>query len=386
MDVLATEPKLAIRGGSLPPIHLQCSSPLESGSAIWTDQGQRAETLREAQKHLKQCSMVGCPRCCWHKISKPNNKWLQVGWRLMKPGFPGSEAAAVETIASSSVCWCVPAFTGSVWGLGCLPCSKYAGLGTFTNFSACRKLFKPTLLKRHAASKGHLAKCSSMLGVKLGSNGHPIVAALSGDSLALLLDHLLKGRSLASFVNGTSSKTYAMQWCLHEAIKELDRTFLEKAVTIVLCRDERAGQLAVRFRAATSDMQTRSGLIGIVEHCGGKATQITQATRIAIRRLCTTFEGSPSARLKETRCSGLEKLVQGKIEVVVNDAAANEMLAGDVGRGRRVAQAADCNPAAQADPRLMDDIDRPLTPNLILVARDWAHSFRRPVPGFQNSL
>lgn len=170
-----------------------------------------------------------------------------------------------------------------------------------------------------------------------------------------------------------------MQWCLHEALKEVSRNFLKLASTVVLCRDEREGQLAVRFRAANAELQTHAGLLGIATDCGGKATQISQATRIVIRRMHTTNTGCPGKRLKTKRCKIDEVRTASKIEVIVNDSAANEMLAGNIGRGRRAAQPHECDAAAGYDRRLCEDVEVTLTPNVILVARDWAHSFRRTV-------
>ena len=68
-----------------------------------------------------------------------------------------------------------------------------------------------------------------------------------------------------------------------------------------------------------------------------------------------------------------------KVEIVMSDAAANELLAGQVSRGRR-------------DTRLEADNVEVLTPNLLLVGRDKAHAFRKVLQrpyladGFLNTV
>jgi len=217
-----------------------------------------------------------------------------------------------------------------------------------------------------------------MLGAEgaAGPTGGSVAGAPGEDDFDKLLGHLVKGKSLASF-NNTSSKGEVMQWCLHEALKEVSRNFLKSASTVVLCRDEREGQLAVRFRAANDELNTHAGLLGIASDCGGKATQISQATRIVIKRMHTRYTGCPGKRLHPERCKADEVSTASKIEVIVNDSASNEMLAGNVGRGRRAAQPHECDAAAGYDPRLHKYVEHVLTPNVILIARDRAHSFRR---------
>ena len=330
------------------------------------------ESRCQASKHVRTCNKRGCVRCLWHSKAHRRHLWLQLGWALPADNIPA------EALALSTSSWCSSAFSNGRWGMGCIACAKVRSVSFFGKFKACRRHFKPTLLRRHAASKLHRAACTEMLGAEgaAGPTGGSVAGAPGEEDFAKLLGHLVKGKSLSSFSN-TSSKGEVMQFCLHEALKEVSRDFLKSASTVVLCRDEREGQLAVRFRAANDELKTHAGLLGIASDCGGKATQISQATRIVIKRMHTRYTGCPGNRLKTERCKADEISTASKIEVIVNDSASNEMLAGNVGRGRRAAQPHECDAAAGYDPRLHKDVEHVLTPNVILIARDWAHSFRR---------
>jgi hypothetical protein len=66
----------------------------------------------------------------------------------------------------------------------------------------------------------------------------------------------------------------------------------------------------------------------------------------------------------------LAKHLQERIEVIVTDSAANELLAGDIGRGRREGHAEDLDATASAQPDLRAQLTETLTPNLILIGRD----------------
>jgi hypothetical protein len=147
---------------------------------------------------------------------------------------------------------------------------------------------------------------------------------------------------------------------------ENSRDFLRRAVTIVLIRDERAGRLLIRWRASTAGLESRAGIIGVCKGMpSSEAEAINQATGHAINKFCTSRFGMPRAtRLPAPFVdTALERHIRDRIEIIVTDAAANELLAGNQGRGRRGAG------------------DPDLTPNLMLVARDHAHASRRTTCG-----
>lgn len=174
-------------------------------------------------------------------------------------------------------------------------------------------------------------------------------------------------RSMRGPSGSASDRASLMRWCISEAILEDARAFLRKARTIVLIRDERNGRLLIRWRGATAGLEARAGVMGVCKAMpSSEAEAINQATGRIITRFCTSRSAPP----RSTRLPGpivdadLERHIRDRVEIIVTDAAANELLAGNQGRARRGA-------AELA----------PLTPNLMLVARDHAHASRRTALG-----
>ncbi|CAK9097012.1 Uncharacterized protein SCF082_LOCUS45530 [Durusdinium trenchii] len=172
-----------------------------------------------------------------------------------------------------------------------------------------------------------------------------------------------------------------MVWCLHEALLQSEQNALRSSVTISLARDARRSRLMVRFGSCSNLFKIRVGLLGVERGGGDRAGQIVESTRAIITRFCSKwakpprwFNGPEPFFDKE-----LFQMVCDKVEIVMSDAAANELLAGQVSRGRR-------------DTRLEADNVEVLTPNLLLVGRDKAHAFRKVLQrpyladGFLNTV
>lgn len=175
-----------------------------------------------------------------------------------------------------------------------------------------------------------------------------------------MLDDLMGGRATSG---PASSKVRAMKWCLEEALLESQRAALSNSRTITLCRDERAQRLLVRYSSCSTDLQMDRGMLGLAKNFGTGADQITEATASILQRFCTEKHGCPNSHVQPSLNERLLDHIKGKIEVLVVDAAADELLAGDIGRGRRSAAS--------------ELTDACLTPHLLLVARDRAHASRR---------
>ena len=162
-------------------------------------------------------------------------------------------------------------------------------------------------------------------------------------------------------------------------MREKDREFVRKSTTIVLARDERKSRLLVRFSACDAQLNVRRGFMGQVRGAGGKGLQLLSATKRVLKEFCTKHLGVPTkTRTQPTRDSALYKHVRSKIEVIVSDSAPNEILAANIGRGRRLEALGAGNPPIDGDPA--GHARQPLgslTPNLILIGRDLAHGFRR---------
>jgi hypothetical protein len=159
-----------------------------------------------------------------------------------------------------------------------------------------------------------------------------------------------------------------MRWAIVEALREKDREFLRKATTIVLMRDERETRLLVRYCAADKHLNVRRGFLGQTRGAGGLGREIVAATSRILRLFATRKAGMPpGGRGTPVRDKALIRHIQDHIEILVSDSAASELLAANIGRGKR------------ANDRMEGPRD-PLTPNLVLVGRDYAHGFRRTPP------
>lgn len=175
-----------------------------------------------------------------------------------------------------------------------------------------------------------------------------------------LLEDLQSGKTPD---NSRSKKTHVMKWCLEEALLEFQRQALGQAKTITICRDERAQRLLIRYSSCDSALRVDRGMLAMAKKFGTGADQITQATASALSRFCTKCHGCPNQNVGSVLDEDLLQHIKNHIEVLVVDAAADELLSGNIGRGRRSAA--------------VELSDANLTPNLILVARDRAHASRR---------
>ncbi|MCP4240809.1 MAG: hypothetical protein GY772_09645 [bacterium] len=161
----------------------------------------------------------------------------------------------------------------------------------------------------------------------------------------------------------TSDRKSLMRWCVSEAVLDHYRNFLLDAKTMVLMRDERHGRVLLRFSAASDDMRTLRGVLGQLKgQSGSNAEAILQATSQIITEFCTPLaNASRNTRFAIAKTDeALLQHIRNIIEIVVTDAAPNEILASNMGRGTRG------EPAAEA-----------FTPNVKFLIRDHAHAVKR---------
>ena len=255
-------------------------------------------------------------------------------------------------------------------GFSCVACKGCAS-GAWTDGSAVRgeEAVGRVLwyIRRHAHSKTHCQAVKKYLGVDTYDEE---LGAPSMREFSTLFSSLSEGGSLrnCNHFKQSSDKTTLMAWCLSEALAEADRAFFRKAATMSLARDARRQRLVIRWGAATSALTAGSGLLGVARDFGDRSIDIVHATEKILREACTQFlappryyEGPPPQFHED-----LYQHLQGILEVLVTDAASNELVAGEMGRGRR------------ERPDKQDDEDIPvLMPNIRMLARDAAHSFRR---------
>jgi hypothetical protein len=333
-------------------------------------------TDKAERRHAKSCDRTACPRCL--VASKP--KWLERDTHISN-GLDASVLANLSghhlALANASWCQARCSPSGDDWGLGCIACANLPPtrtIGTmarvWAQYEACQNSLANWQLQRHARSQVHQQAVLHLLGVAVGPTGGCLSGAPTLDSFRTLLSRMEEGESERASARRQSGakcslKIRNMRWAVVEALREKDREFLRTSTTIVLMRDERETRLLVRYCAADKHLNVRRGFLGQTRGAGGLGREIVAATGRVLRTFCTRKAGlPPGGRGAPTRDQGLLRHIQDRIEILVSDSAASELLAANIGRGKR------------ADDGVEGPRD-PLTPNLVLVGRDYAHSFRR---------
>ena len=134
---------------------------------------------------------------------------------------------------------------------------------------------------------------------------------------------------------------------------------------MVLHRDERHGRLLLRFAACNRNLEVRWGTVGVMRDYGSPtAENLVKATQKGYTQFCTHRLGKPRTMtgLKEPEVDhDLLHHMRMITEILVNDSASSELLAGEVGRGRRGSESG---------------LKEAFTPNVRIVGRDLAHCAR----------
>ena len=125
----------------------------------------------------------------------------------------------------------------------------------------------------------------------------------------------------------------------------------------------------MRYGLAASSFESCAGVVGMAKGFGETAANLVQATRHILTEFFTEYAhpprwySGPAAKFDAAAFKSACK----RVELMMTDAASNEMVAGQVSRGRRDV---DVESDALAGAK-------PLFPRLKLVGRDHAHAFRR---------
>ena len=252
-----------------------------------------------------------------------------------------------------------------------LPLKKFK----WSQFKAPLKFFKPRAIHdiiQHAGTRHHklaLEHWELAASADTAADSQS-VSALPTAEWKTTLEDFRKGRSARS--GGTCSDLKnLMRWTLSEAMLQSMRASLRECRCLVLIRDERQGKLGLRFRATLKDLTVLCGVLG-VEHLEGKtACDLVAATERAIRTFATINYKPPRGFRGPTRNQIDEKLVsiiRERCHMVVTDCASAELLAQQLGRGKR-----------QGGPELIGNRDglTSLFPNSKLVGRDRTHACQR---------
>ena len=139
----------------------------------------------------------------------------------------------------------------------------------------------------------------------------------------------------------------------------------------------------MRFRAVLQDLTTISGALGLLP-VTGSAESIAETTAEIMQNFCVPMRQPPRQSKVSEQPVDLELLrkIQDRVTMVASDAAAAELLAGDLERGRRAAATdfqsnfRNCKvvgrDAAHASTRLLKRPFLALSPVKILVD-EWIH-------------
>jgi len=237
--------------------------------------------------------------------------------------------------------------SGCEWAVGCTICAS-AGCAT----AWAKFLVKPRGLSqvlRHAKASQHLAATSRL---------SPPSTRPSCADFVQVLEERAQGQSYnSSTIVGSREKNLRLSWCLAEAIRDSDRSFLRRSSVMAIHQDSRTedGLLLVRFVAVDSNLDCRAGVLGVARGHGTTAEEVAKATMDILRSACTPRLGPP----RQPAAAGdldveLVERVKSSVEIFIADGAAEEQLAG----------------------RLL----KAHLPNLRIQVRDKTHAATRPAP------
>ena len=230
---------------------------------------------------------------------------------------------------------------------------------------------QPRALQKHADSQEHQAATEQVTDADHRSPSyqdfHKVLAHLRKETV---------GRAGVSGVAG-HKKTRRMAWCLAEASRrqkhELWRSGsgadgLPILASATLFQDARAGKLSIRFTAANSAMQKRSGHMYTVDlkDFSTDSIGLMKATMFALKAFCALglhppyLDPNRQCPVPDENFHVCQRLL-ASVEMFCSDAASDEIRAGHMLAGQ-------------------DSVHReylPKLPNLKLVVRDRPHAVRR---------
>ena len=255
-------------------------------------------------------------------------------------------------------------------GVGCRACSWAARQSQvvelcrrpYTTLSVTGKGLRCSNFKRHARTAAHKEAVVGHLQHAAGSEatGGPslLAAAPPVEDFATAWLDLGKGMQAAK-----DRKRRTLEWCLFEAVRDRELSFLSKATCISIMLDERNGRLLIKYSATDCHLEVRVGCLAQIRDAGGTACGIAEAIHAAVARFCTRRAPHPglnAGRPRRTRNLEAQVHILNTIEMFTADGASNEQLAGKM-----------LHPES-----LRGDLALKL-PSLRLVIRDKAHATRR---------
>ena len=249
----------------------------------------------EQKKHWRRCKNKKHCNLCRYIIFK--SKWRH-RFMLQLPENVDKSSLSYQSseLAKSSwlhVKWSRKSDSTLDVRLGCLVCSlskceraRTSRLGCYA-IEATERSLRVKELASHADSKIHKDATMEYCQIPVGPTMQSVAAAPPLTEFKIVWDAACKGQRTVEQI-GQYERINKLKWCIWEAIKEADRTFLMKdGVVITLLRDERQGRLALRYLAVDKKYQTRKGVMGQTKAFGTGSDQINKATLHIVKSLMT---------------------------------------------------------------------------------------------------
>jgi len=258
----------------------------------------------------------------------------------------------------------------SEWGVGCRACS-WALLQQPHGVEVCRRPYvtlsvtgdglRLSNFKRHAQTAAHKEAVIGYLHRAADSE------AIGGFTLLATAppveDFANAWLDLRKGIQAKNRKRRTLEWCLFEAVRDRELSFLGKATCISIMLDERNGRLLIKYSATDRHLDVRVGCLAQIRDAGGTACGVAEAVHTAVSRFCTRrvlHAGLNAGRNRRAPNLEVQVHIRNTIEMFTADGASNEQLAGKM-----------LHPAS-----LRGDLALKL-PSLRLVLRDKAHATRR---------
>jgi hypothetical protein len=230
--------------------------------------------------------------------------------------------------------WLKAGHHGEEWSMGCLACRAdvaATGVGEtpWSKFEV-GALQPLSNMKRHENTKRHQQARMVIDGV-----GAVTATVPTADAFDKVLRAREDHKSLSAGVDGVGArkKFQRMQFCLAEARREIARTALRDATTIVLHQDGRSPRLLTRFVACSQKLLVTRGSLPHAKHYRPDYRSVADATLESIRIFCTPFHGAPPRTHGAVRLEQLDEALEGHIkksvEVLSADAAASQQAVPD---------------------------------------------------------
>ncbi len=174
------------------------------------------------------------------------------------------EARYQAKLPTGTTSWLADLVVDGRWGVGCLVCGLAGEVGTtFARSEAARaKTMRPQIFDKHEASAKHIAAHLRLPGRPIDQ--HELVTPPPLETFAGCWRAFKKSRTMEQPVGATvfRRKACAVQWCLAEAVRRIDRDFISKAECITLSQDATESRLLARFVAADAELNVRRGVLG----------------------------------------------------------------------------------------------------------------------------